>query len=161
MKLDEFINNNYKHLLQVAKRIAKKEAEDLINSTYLIIFDKKNFKLPSNNEEAINYFITCLNNNYKFYNSSFNRQKRGDLTFESSYFEQLNQDEENDLNHVSIKEFKETLPEHERILFELRYEDEMSLLSISEEFKSIGLDRNVLRKIDKPLKEKIKSKWKK
>ena len=161
MKIDELIKNNYKHLLQVAKRIAKSEAEDLLSSTYLLIFDKKNFELPSNNDEAVHYFIMCLNNNFKLYNSNFNKQKRGSEIIQGEdFFSNLTDAEDSEINERSISEFKDTLPEHERILFELHYEDEISLLSISEEFKKIGIDRDILRRYHKPLKEKIKTKWK-
>lgn len=144
----------------MAKRIAKSEAEDLLSSTYLIIFDKKNFELPNENDQAIHYFTACLNNNFKLYNSSFNRQKRGDIVFDSSFFETLQNEEESIVSQKTIVEFKDTLPDHERLLFELHYEDDLSLRSISEEFKSIGIDEHVIRRINTPLKEKIKTKWK-
>lgn len=161
MRLDEFIKDNYKHLLQVAKRIAKKEAEDLLSSTYLSIFDKKDFELPSNNEEAIKYFVACLNNNYKFYKSSFNAEKRGkDLLVDSTFFEVVEIANENEITPSEVERFKETLPEHEQILFELHYECGVSIKSIAEEFKQISMDENVVRKLKKPIQNKIKDKWK-
>ena len=160
MKIDELIKNNYKHLLQVAKRIAKSEAEDLLNSTYLVIFDKKNFELPKNNDEAVHYFIMCLNNNFKLYNSSFNRQKRGsEIVQGEEFFINLTDTSESEINEQSISEFKETLQEHERILFELQYEEGLSLFAISEAFK-MSDGRRTVQKLSEPLKEKIKTKWK-
>lgn len=161
MKLDVFINNNYSYLLTVAKRIAKSEAEDLLNNTYLIIFDKQNFELPDDNNGAIKYFVKCMSNNFSLSKSSFNSEKKKkEVAIENYFFESIQDDAEQEVSEKSITEFKSTLDEHEKIFFELHYEEEVSLRSIAKEFREISVDKEVVNKIKNRIKDKIIDKWK-
>ena len=160
MSLDELVKNNYTYILQCAKKIAQRDAEDLLNNTYISIFDKKDFQLPSDNEGAIKYFVKCLHMNYRFQKSSFNSEKRTKEILIDSYDNKELIEKNNEVDEVEITEFKDSLSEHELIVYELHYEDDVSLRSIAEEFKRVGLGEKTLRKINKNITDKINSKWK-
>lgn len=159
MTLNELIDKNYNYILKACKDIAKGEAEDLLNDTYIVIHNKKGFELPSDNDGAVKYFIKCLHNQYKLYNSSFNIQKRGAETVQLDDRE-IAQEIESEFNQEAINEFKSILEDHERLFYELHYEERVSLMEIAREFRKIGMDRNIINKINEPITKKIKQKWK-
>nr|WP_298659794.1 hypothetical protein [uncultured Flavobacterium sp.] len=160
MTLDELIKNNYDYILKCAKKIAKNEAEDLVNCTYISIFDRKGFEFPQDNEGAVKVFVKYLHLNYTSQKRAFNADKRTREVLIGNYEAKDLIEDGSEVDEIELKEFKETLNEPELIVYELHYEEDISLRSIAEEFKRVGLGEKALRKINKNITEKINNKWK-
>lgn len=78
MSLAKLFTDNYDYLNTVAKRITRckdiRMAPDLLNSTYMVIHEKKEKGLfvPSESEEFVKWFSKCMKNYFKWPNSEFN-----------------------------------------------------------------------------------------
>lgn len=140
----------------IAVRISggKDAASALISDSYLKIVDI-NGKYPVNNDEFVKWYSTCMKN---YFLSS--KRKRSPIFIN---IEALNlQSEETallDIDEEAVKRFKNNLPLHERILFELIEEIELSYQKIADMLSDkhgIRWSRMDIYRLYKPVKQKFK-----
>lgn len=159
--INRLIERNHSYLTKVAKRIAPKHYHDLLTETYISLASAK---IPETNEEFIKYFSRCMSNNYRNQKSSFNKNfviKEINCNFvEAQTVEEVCKDE----IYTELMAFKNSLPTHEEILFELHFEHELSYEEISKLLSGkSGYEIHwwSMMKLIKPIREKLKHKeWK-
>lgn len=157
--LANLFSENHKEIYKVAKRITNRRdyklAGDLVNETYLHL-NIKQVPVPPNGDEFIKWFCKTMKNLYIWPNSNFNKSFKIQAIdneidiIDSSAFNQINisVEETNEatkelisvsssmpkdrmLKYIHLLEFKNSLPLHERYLFEIYYEKGLSCRDIS------------------------------
>lgn len=89
--LAKLFSDNYNYLNTVAIRITRHKdpemAPDLLSETYLNLSEKGTV-VPSNNEEFVKFFCTCMKNYFTWPNSSFNKlyQPKEFLTLDNDFY---------------------------------------------------------------------------
>lgn len=186
----ELFNRNYKDILLRAKRITQRDnrrlAPDLINETYIVLHDKQT-KHPTVDFEFIKWYAKCMKNYYVWQNSTFNKHNRvkdsvelneshlidtTDLDLEIAFTTEETKElisissgmkQDRLLTYLQVIEFKETLPLHERYIFELYFENGLSARAMAEQLtKETGYVYNWqrLNVMVNSIKTKIKQvKW--
>lgn len=144
------LNNNYKEVLKVARRICQPHAKELINETYISIHHLQH---PEQNIDFVKWFSKSMANNKKWSNSSFNKAIKINAT-----------DLTHDVPEVIHTQLDptESLQMHEKELFLLHYEHDLSARQIAE---LIGKENNTVesyqsyQRLINIMKTKI-NKWK-
>lgn len=181
--LSDLLNRNYKQIKVCARKISGNKADDVINETYLTLSNKKP---PVNDFEFVKWFTKTMDNNYKLRNSDFNKRYRSkELVCEEVpeqienidldiFAEEINEEtkelievasymrRDRALLYLDVLDFKNTLPLHEKYLFEVYFEHGLSTREISEmESKLSGYDFGYQRvnQMVNEIKKKIKLKW--
>lgn len=159
--INRLIERNHSYLTKVAKRIAPKHYHDLLTDTYLNLTTAN---IPEQNEEFIKYFSRCMSNNYRNQNSSFNKNfviKEINCNF--AVIQDVEEVCKDDI-YSELIDFKNSLPTHEEILFELHFEHELSYADIAKHLTAkSGYEITIssMFKLIKPIREKLKNKqWK-
>jgi hypothetical protein len=115
--------DNYKYILIAAKRITPQHYKELINETYIAIH---HITPPDNNQGFVKWYCKCMGNINKWQNSSFNQAiKINAINFTIDVAEQ------NEPEQINPHLIKETLAMHERELFSLHYEHNLSAKKIA------------------------------
>ena len=181
--LNKLVIDNYKELKEAANNITRRrdrnQSNELINETYLTLFNKV---VPETNAIFVKWFTKSMKYIYIDKYSSFRKatdQKESSLTYDTGNSdwkdielgaEQINEKTKgiitglshltNDkaLKYVELLEFKESLPPHERELFELHFEKGLSGRKISKLMeKETGFKMSYVRynEMIKVIKNKI------
>ena len=156
MRLNDLLSANYNELLKAAYKItgSKIEAQDILTETYLELHDKQ-IKVSDN--DFIRFFCGSMRNSKRWVNSNYNKIRSKEFLTDIDQ----NQTIEDEQIHVDIEPFKQSIPTHESILFELYYEQNKSCQQISNELKETGYEIHYksIQKLIKPIKIKLKA-WK-
>lgn len=144
---------------RIASRRDHRLAGDLLTETYFNIVDK-DIKYPTNQEEFLKWFSKCMKNIFVWPNSSFNKmhksreratntiERYAALDEEAMRHIELGAEQTNDttreilelstlmgiektLKYIRLLEFKKSLLEYEKILFELYFEKNLSTRDIA------------------------------
>lgn len=92
-EINNYITKNYYELLNICNKITKKNtlAGDLLNDVILQLYDRKEIKLKSLQENDIKYYIIkCLTINWYSKTSPFFRKVRRESTLYNELFEVTN-----------------------------------------------------------------------
>jgi RNA polymerase sigma factor (sigma-70 family) len=148
--ISQLLNNNYKEILKAAKNITRRrnyqQAPALINETYLFLHDKET---PKINNEFVKYFTKTMHYLYIGERSTYNKAEKLSKVY-------LEYDPGNDdwkdievnieinketldtllnlshlkntdaIKYANVMQLKETLPPHEREIFELHFDKGLS-----------------------------------
>jgi RNA polymerase sigma factor (sigma-70 family) len=147
MTFNYLVETNYDNLLNIAKIITgcSEKAHDLMNDTYLHLL-KKDVNLK-NDDEFVKFYRVCMKN---LWLDSF--KKRKIVTVDSSNVELV----ETDYSLITELElFKKGLPLHEKYLYELYFEDNLSTSVIA---KEVGISTTYIVNMVVDIKKKLKSK---
>ena len=145
MSFNKLVEDNYKTLLQIACNITgcKEKGHDLMNDTYLHLVNKA-LNLESG-EDFVKLYRVCMKN---IYLDSFKKRKVNLVNCEIlEYFET-----DNGLIN-EIETFKSKLPLHERYLFEVYYEEDLSVPLIASE---VGVGETYIYEIVRNISKKLK-----
>ena len=117
------LTDNYKEILTIAKRITPKHHKELINETYIAIH---HIAPPDNNQGFIKWFSKCMGNTHRWQNSVFNKAIKIHANLYG--YDVIDEQEPEPINPISIKE---SLEMHERELFSLHFEHNLSAKKIA------------------------------
>jgi RNA polymerase sigma-70 factor, ECF subfamily len=152
--LETWKNLNEKLLLCIKKRIKNKEdAEDILQDIYIKLH--KNINNLNDNKKIISWVDRITQNTINDYYKKNYRIKN--INFEE-YYENLTQDEKNNLNDevlISIKKIISELPKNSKEIIELY---EFKNLSHKEISKQLEIKENTSKSRLKRAKEKLKNK---
>lgn len=162
MTFEKLVNENHKELTLVAYRITgnKTKANDLISETYLNLHNKQ---VPLIKNEFVKFFSKSMGNLNRWSRSSFNKFNNG-----KEILKEVEVATEEEVckyclfNEIEL--FKDTLPPHEKKLFELYYEMQISTRKIASELTTefkIKVSSSSIDRLLLPVKIKVKEKkWK-
>ena len=149
MTFNQLVELNYKQLLTIANTITgcREKGHDLMNDAYLHLH-KKTLVLKNDND-FVKYYRVCMKN---LWLDSFKKKRIALVDCEQVELIDSDDDLVNDL-----EKFTQSLPLHERYLYELYYEDDMSIRMIAEE---VEISPSYIFDMIGDIKEKLKQKWK-
>jgi hypothetical protein len=112
IEIERYIAKNYYELLNICNKITKNDsfAGDLLNDVILQLYDRKEIKLKSLQENEIKYYlIKCLTINWYSKTSPFYRKVRRESTLYNELFDVANLiDDEDIFKEHHIMEIVET-----------------------------------------------------
>lgn len=83
-EIEDYISNNYYELIAIAKKYTKNDdfASELLHEVIMQLYNKKEWKLKSLDDNSIKYYIIrCLMVNWTYESSPFNRKHKQDHKF--------------------------------------------------------------------------------
>jgi len=159
MTLNELIRDCYTDLLRFSKSIVKNEtnARDLITECYLDLIERKK-EYPKKPKDFKKWMFRYIQLHSMAAYGNYNKQfKKREIPTES--FEEIPNNEDRKSNEIlhELKEFKSSLDELDKILFELIYEEKLSYRDIQRQYAELGFVISVgsICQLHRPLKQKI------
>ena len=155
--LSELLENNYKVILKAARNITQRrgqhQAPALINETYLKVFEKNDY--PTDDKNFIGHYVKTMHYLYLGKRSSYNKAEHKEhiplvydpgnedwklIEIEAEGTNKETKDTmlavsnlttDKAIRYVGVMEIKESLPPHEKEIFDLHFEKGMSSRQIA------------------------------
>lgn len=161
MNLGEMFTISYPEIKRSAELITRRrnvsQATDLINSTFIRV---QALKAPESCAEFVKWFSTCMKNDYVWSQSEFNKNN---IIIGDELPMDIKEDEPQENRYQQVMVFKKSLPLHEQYLFELYYEKDLSIQTITDylnEDPCFDMSRRRLDLMVNIIKKKLKNhKW--
>ena len=147
MTFNCLVETNYDNLLNIAKIITgcSEKGHDLMNDTYLHLL-KKDVNLK-NSDEFVKFYRVSMKN---LWIDSIRKKK---IKTVDSFEVEITECDDQLINELEI--FKKGLPLHEKYLYELYFEDDLSTSVIA---KEVGISTTYIVNMVVDIKKKLKNK---
>lgn len=149
MNFDSLVTTNYKQLLGIAVHITgcQDKGHDLMNDAYIHL-RQKDVVLKSE-QDFVKYYRVCMRNLW------LDSLKKRKIVFVDAKAIDIHEGNDEFLSELEL--FKKKLPLHERYLYELYFEEDMSIRMIADECE---ISPSYIFSMINDIKVKLKQKWK-